>query len=103
MEHLEIICKYALIAEIIYCRTVAFTYLIIFLNWFWYRKESKLTLKSGRDVNNNVINYIALFDRPHNMWFITKFSVFVFTVYLFFQMLAGFILLIVSMIMNCYK
>ena len=103
MENLEIICKYGLIAEIIYCKTVAFTYLIIFLNWFWYRKESKLTLESCRDVKNNVTAYITLFDRPHNMWFITKFAVFTFAVYLFFLMIASLILLIVSVIMNCYK
>lgn len=103
MENLEIIYKYSVIAEAIYYKIVVFTYSIIFLNWFWYRKESKLTLESCCDVKNSVTAYIALFDKPYRMWFITKFAVFTFAVYLFFLMIASLISLIVSMIMNCYK
>lgn len=103
MEQLEYIYKLASDVAIIYSNVLSVSYLIIFLNWFWYRKESKLTLESCRDVKNHITAYITVYDRPHNTWFVTKFIVVQFITFSFWITIMSIIIAIVSIVMFFYK
>lgn len=103
MQQLEFIYKLASDVAIIYSNVLSVSYLIIFLNWFWYRKEPKLTLESCRDVKNHITAYITVYDRPHNTWFVTKFIVVQFITFSFWITIMSIIIAIVSIVMFFYK
>lgn len=103
MENLQYVYKLAANVAVIYSNVLGVSYLIIFLNWFWYRKEPKLTLESCRDVKNDVTAYITMYDRPHNTWFITKFIVVQFITFSFWMTIMSIVIAIVSIAMFFFK
>ena len=103
MENLQYVYKLAADAAIFYSYFFATFYSVIFLNWFWYRKEPKLTLESCRDVKNHVTAYITLHDRPHNMWLFTKLIVIQFITFSLWITITSIVIAIVSIAMLFYK